>query len=90
LALGLATPNPANPSTSWWYTLPEEQRVRVAVYNSLGQEIRVIVDDVMPAGRHRVEWNGTDAVGRIQASGLYLYVLETGAQRLVRKVSLVR
>ena len=90
LALGRATPNPANPFTSWGYTLPEEQRVRLAVYNALGQEIRVLVDARMPAGTHRVNWDCSDAVGRIQASGTYFYVLEADSRRLVGRVTILR
>jgi len=60
--------------------------VRLAVYNLLGQQIRVLVEEVQGAGGYAVEWNGLDAAGQQVAGGVYFYRLEAGAQVVVRKM----
>jgi hypothetical protein len=60
-------PNPFNPSTRLNITLPKESKVTVIVYNTLGETIRTLVDEVMPAGFHNLYLNLPNA-----ASGTYL------------------
>ncbi|RMI03315.1 MAG: DNRLRE domain-containing protein [Calditrichaeota bacterium] len=78
-------PNPFNPVTTIRYALPEEQRVRLAVYNMLGQQVAVIVDERQPAGYHQVQFDGRDL-----ASGIYLYKLEAGSFVGVKKLILLK
>ena len=65
-------PNPFNPVTSIKYALPEAARVKVAVYNTLGQVVEVLVDSEMEAGNHTVSWNSEN-----NASGIYFYRIVT-------------
>ena len=67
------TPNPFNPSTAIGYQLPEAGKVRLAIYNLLGQEVRLLVNERKDAGAFKVSWDGTDALGRRVASAVYLY-----------------
>ncbi len=90
LALGNAFPNPANPATVWAYSLPDEQSVRLAVYNTLGQQVRVLVNGRVAAGTHQARWDITDDNGRAMASGVYFAVMETPTSRLVSRVTVVR
>ena len=78
-------PNPFNPSTTIRFSLARAQRVRLLVYDMLGQEVRVLMDGVQPAGRHRVAF---DASGL--ASGAYLYVLRTEEQAAVKTMALLK
>jgi hypothetical protein len=71
-------PNPFNPTTQIRYELPKAAHVRVIIYNSLGQEIRRLVDRVQPAGYHLVTWNGRDQRGKPVPSGVYHYRLQAG------------
>lgn len=71
-------PNPFNPSTTIIYQLPADSRVRVRVYDVLGQEVRTLVDDVKKAGTWSVQWS-PDAVGISVASGIYFYKIETAS-----------
>lgn len=65
-------PNPFNPSTTIRFGLPAASRVRVEVYNLLGQRVGTLVNNiVMEAGYQSVEWNGTGADGRLLGSGVY-------------------
>lgn len=69
-------PNPFNPSTEIHYALPEQSRVTLVVYNLLGQQVRQLVDDDVPAGHHTVTWNALNESGRAMASGVYFYRIE--------------
>jgi hypothetical protein len=65
-------PNPFNPSTSLRYQLPEQARVRLVIYNALGQQTRVLVDDLQALGFYKLTWDGLTATGKEAASGLYI------------------
>ncbi len=83
-------PNPFNPSTSIQYNLPKQARVKLTVYNSLGQRIKTLVNGEQQPGLRNVVWNGTDNAGRTVASGIYLYRLEAGDFRQTRKMMLLK
>lgn len=72
-------PNPFNPSTNMAFSLPEPSRVNLSVFNVLGQHVRTVVDEDMPAGYHTVVWDGANESGSTVASGLYFYRLEAGS-----------
>jgi len=63
-------PNPFNPTTIIKYSLPVESRVNLKIYNSLGQEVTTLVDDLEKPGIHEKEWNADN-----YASGVYFYIL---------------
>jgi hypothetical protein len=78
-------PNPFNPSTVISYQLSAESRVLITVYDLLGREVAVLVNEVKPAGYHAVSWNADTF-----PSGLYFSVLESGGERFIRKMLLVK
>ena len=82
--------NPFNPATVIGYQLPEAGRVRLAIYNLLGQEVRVLVDERMEAGSFGATWDGTDALGRRVASGVYLYRIQVGDFSAFRRMLLLK
>ncbi len=71
-------PNPFNPATSIEFALPTAGIVKLSIYDLLGREVRTLVAGWMPAGWHRVQWDGTDSAGKAVPSGVYLYRLEAG------------
>ena len=89
LHLGQNYPNPFNPSTIIPYQLPAPTRVRLEVFNILGQRVATLVDGERPAGFHTAAWNATDASGRGVGSGVYLYRLLGGGERLTRSMVLL-
>ncbi|MDT8325279.1 MAG: T9SS type A sorting domain-containing protein, partial [Bacteroidota bacterium] len=66
-------PNPFNPSTAIVYNVSEERHVRLAVYNSLGAEVAVLVDDIKAAGQYTVDFDASDLT-----SGTYIYRMTAG------------
>jgi len=71
-------PNPFNPTTQIRYELPKAGQVSLIIYNSLGQEVRRLVDRMQPAGYHQIIWNGRDERGKPVPSGMYHYRLQVG------------
>ncbi len=87
-------PNPFNPVTTITYTLPEYSTVYLAVYNSLGEEVAVLVNEEMPAGTHAIMWNSSSA-GVNVSSGVFTYrILAKGQDGTIfhdqRKMMLVK
>ncbi len=78
-------PNPFNPETTISYMLPEGSKVRLAVYDLLGQEVTVLVDGSRPAGHHTVRFDGGDL-----PSGSYVYRLQVGEEVVARTMTLVK
>ncbi len=84
-------PNPFNSQTTIPYALPQQTQVRLSIYNTLGQVVRVLVDEQQSAGRHEAIWDSRDESGQRVASGVYLYLLDVAGQRVIqRKMSLVQ
>ncbi len=83
-------PNPFNPETEIAYLLPEETWVSIKVYNISGQLVKTLVDEVVPAGKHTVRWNGTGESGNTVATGVYFYRMETEKFQRTAKMILVK
>lgn len=84
-------PNPFNSSTEIRFHLPHSVRVQLSVFNVLGQTQGIrLVDKILPAGAHRVLWNGADVSGRALASGVYICRLQAGNFSQSRKMILLR
>ncbi len=75
--LGQNYPNPFNPSTTISFALPERAHIKLAIYNILGEQVRVLVDETRPAGRYEAVWDGRNSMGVSVASGVYLYTITT-------------
>ncbi|MCZ7613094.1 MAG: T9SS type A sorting domain-containing protein [Ignavibacteriaceae bacterium] len=64
-------PNPFNPATRINFSLPFESNVRLSVFNILGQEIKILVDNqVQPVGNYNLTFDASDL-----PSGIYFYRL---------------
>lgn len=83
-------PNPFNPSTRISFDLPEQSFASMVVFNLLGQQVNVLVHKQLNAGRHMIEWNGTDQNGNMVASGVYFFELRAGAFVSRKKMLLLR
>jgi hypothetical protein len=78
-------PNPFNPSTTIRYGLPQKSHVTLSVYNTLGQIVRTLVQEMQEAGFHEVKFDGAG-----MASGMYFYRIQAGQFAETRKLLLLR
>jgi hypothetical protein len=82
-------PNPFNPKSKIKYqiakTQSKNQNVILAVYNALGEEIAVLVNEEQSAGTYEVDWDAG-----VFPSGVYYYKLSTGDFTKTRKMVLVK
>lgn len=69
-------PNPFNPETQIEYTLPNDSKVKLIIYNIMGQKVKTLVDQHQTAGHKRIHWDGRDDKGDDVASGIYFFRLE--------------
>ncbi len=83
-------PNPFNPNTTIRYSLPEKTYVRLKVFDTLGREVRVLFDGEQLQGEQQTSWNGRDNSGRLLASGVYFYRIETDAFRKTSKMLFIQ
>ncbi|UCE18427.1 MAG: choice-of-anchor D domain-containing protein [Gemmatimonadota bacterium] len=86
-------PNPFNPETMIHYSVAGGEspaHVTLAVYNLLGQEVKVLVSEPQKAGYYTVMWDGIDSSGRIVPSGVYLCRFVTAGFVNTKKMILTR
>ena len=83
-------PNPFNPRTTIFFELPEAGPATLRIFNLAGRLVLEESWDDLPAGRSEFPWNGLDRQGQAQASGVYLYRLDTRDQSLSQRMSLIR
>lgn len=81
-------PNPFNPETTVSFDLNAGWRVSIKVYSVTGEMIRVLVEDFMPAGTHRVTWDGRNREGARVGSGVYFCRIAAGPARAAVKMVL--
>jgi hypothetical protein len=79
-------PNPFNGSATIEYTLPVRVRVTIKIFNSLGQEILKLLDEVQDEGSHQIRWNGAIRAGHLVVSGVYYYQLKAGDYSETKKL----
>ena len=88
-------PNPFNPSTTIKYSIPQSSQVVVKVFDILGNEITILVDENKPAGRYEVEFSakgGSASGGNAYSlpSGVYFYRIQAGSFIDTKKMILLK
>ena len=78
-------PNPFNPSTLIKYSVPENGFIKLSVYNLIGEEVSVLVNEIVDAGFYEVTFNATNL-----PSGTYFYRLQAGNTVQVKKMVLIK
>lgn len=78
-------PNPFNPVTTIQFSVPRDSPVRLKVYNTFGAEVATLVDQQVPAGTYKVNWDASSL-----ASGFYLYRLEAKGFTQTKKLLLTK
>ena len=83
--LDQAYPNPFNPTTTLSFALPEGRHARLEIYDVSGRKVDTLLDEDLPAGRHRVVWQAGAA-----ASGVYFARLQAGGDQAVTRLVLLK
>ena len=78
-------PNPFNPTTTISYTLPEDGKVQIKVFDVLGREVATLMNGFEGKGRHSIVWDGSNA-----ASGIYFYSITYKGQTINKKMLLIK
>jgi len=78
-------PNPFNPSTTIEYSVPNNSKVVLEVFDILGQKVTTLVNSYKPAGFYKVEFNSSHL-----ASGIYLYNFRAGNILISKKMLLIK
>ncbi len=80
-----AYPNPFNPATVIRFDLPEDGKIRLAVYNLAGHWVEDLINGYLEAGSHRFEW-----IAGSRPSGIYVCVLNADGMQKAHKLVLVK
>ena len=83
-------PNPFNPATLVKVDVNKPMNVMVSVYDVMGREISVLVNEQLHPGFHQFIWDGTDNRGIKAGSGLYLIMVQTPELTKTMKATLLR
>ena len=78
-------PNPFNPATTIEFKIPKTSKVTLKIFNILGEEVAVLVSEILSAGSYQYQWNASH-----MANGLYLYRLDVGDYVETRKMVLMK
>jgi uncharacterized lipoprotein YddW (UPF0748 family) len=87
--LGQNYPNPFNPVTKINYSLEKPGSVKLSVFNLLGQEVAVLVNEYQNAGTYNVSFD-INRAGTNLTSGIYFYTLKTGDYSITRKMTILK
>jgi hypothetical protein len=84
-------PNPFNPTTTIRFSLPDNARVSVEIFNTLGEKVRTLIHgEVYQAGSYNVMWDGKDNYGRAASSRIYFYHIVAGQNVKTMKMLLMK
>jgi Secretion system C-terminal sorting domain len=78
-------PNPFNPSTIINYEIPKYSFVTLKVFDILGREIAILVNEAKPAGKYSITFDATNL-----SSGIYFYRITAGNFSSVKKMLLIK
>ena len=69
-------PNPFNPETRIKFSMPSDSKLSIRIYNTLGEEIKELLNETRSSGEYEIGWNGTDNSGTRVPSGVYFITME--------------
>ncbi len=78
-------PNPFNPTTTFKFILPVSDKIKLTVYNSLGEEITTLINGFYTSGEHQIKWNAINI-----PSGVYFLRLQTSKHSITKKALLLK
>ena len=78
-------PNPFNPVTNISFSIPQRSNVELVIYNTLGEKVSTLINEVKDAGSYRIAFNGSSL-----PSGVYFYRISTGEFNQTKKLILLK
>ena len=82
-------PNPFNPETTIKFSIPQESKVKLIVYNLKGQKVKSLVDATCEIGINTAIWDGTNNFGNKVGTGVYFYKLDVDGKTIKTKKMLL-
>ena len=76
--------------TTITFTLLHEDSVHLAIFNLMGQRVRLLLDHELPPGQYNIVWDGEDEKGQVQPSGIYFYKFEANNTQITKKMVLLK
>ena len=83
-------PNPFNPVTKLDFSIPSRSNITLRIFNMLGQEVVMLINEKKSYGNYSISWNGLDGKGLNVASGVYFAELRTRNVRKITKMLLLK
>jgi len=83
-------PNPFNPETTVAFSIKQDSKVSVDIYNVLGQKVKTLVNTNLKAGNHTYRWDGKDNNNRSVTSGIYFLKMKAGSYSTTSKMVLMK
>ncbi len=83
-------PNPFNAGTTIEYDLPVPSDVRIYIYNVLGQQVKILLDERQDAGYKLKQWFGKNEMGYRVSTGVYFYRIVAGDFQKTKKMMLLK
>ncbi len=83
-------PNPFNISTYITYEILKASYVKILIYNSMGNQIKKLIDEYQVEGKYNLRWNGTDDIEKSVSGGLYFYKIYVDGIAKTRKMILLK
>jgi len=79
-------PNPFNPSTIITYSLEKPGQTEISIFNSIGQQVRILQDNWLPAGTYKLMWDALDQNGEPVSPGIYFIKMSSGSYSDTKKI----
>ena len=83
-------PNPFNPLTNLSYDLPKDSRVKLTIYNTMGNAVKTLVSEQQSAGKKILQWDATNDLGQKVSAGLYIYTIKAESFSDTKKMILLK
>ena len=83
-------PNPFDRETNIHFELPREEWINLTIYNIIGQQVRILVNEKKEAGHYSVTWDGTNDNRNPVGNGMYFYQISTSEVRYTKKAILLK
>jgi len=83
-------PNPFNPSTKINFSLKNDSKVNLQIYNIKGQLVKTLVDDELTANHYQYIWDGKDNSNKTVSSGIYFYKMKADDYSACKKMMLLK